>query len=128
MYAESGTRIASATGGASYRDEHRALAKGPAIVVGTPGRLLDHLERGSIDASQVQTVVLDEADRMLDLGFREDLERLFGCSSACRSNDPHIWCRRPFRAWCAHWRIGCSASPHTWKGRVSVRQTWTSST
>lgn len=77
LYAESGIPLATTTGGASYRDEHRALSKGPLIVVGTPGRLLDHLKRGSIDPSQVTTVVLDEADRMLDLGFREDLEALF---------------------------------------------------
>jgi ATP-dependent RNA helicase DeaD len=77
LYAEVGIRLATTTGGASYRDEHRALSKGPLVVVGTPGRLLDHLKRGSIDPSQVSTVVLDEADRMLDLGFREDLEQLF---------------------------------------------------
>src|SRR5262252_2037354 len=77
LYAEVGMRLATTTGGASYRDEHRALARGPAVIVGTPGRLLDHLQRGSIDPSQVGTVVLDEADRMLDLGFREDLEQLF---------------------------------------------------
>ena len=48
------------------------------MVVGTPGRLLDHLERGAIDASGVAVVVLDEADRMLDLGFREDIEKILG--------------------------------------------------
>ncbi len=77
LYAESGVRLATTTGGASYRDELRALAKAPAVVVGTPGRLLDHLKRGSIDASAVAAVVLDEADRMLELGFREDLEAIF---------------------------------------------------
>jgi ATP-dependent RNA helicase DeaD len=77
LYAEIGIRLATTTGGASYRDEHRALSKGPSVVVGTPGRLLDHLKRGSIEPSQVTTVVLDEADRMLDLGFRDDLEQLF---------------------------------------------------
>lgn len=77
LYADSAIPIASTTGGASYRDEHRALSRGPLVVVATPGRLLDHLERGSVDASHVRTVVLDEADRMLELGFREDLERIF---------------------------------------------------
>jgi ATP-dependent RNA helicase DeaD len=77
LYAESGGRLATTTGGASYRDELRALAKGPTVVVGTPGRLLDHLKRGSIDTSEVGAVVLDEADRMLELGFREDLEAIF---------------------------------------------------
>jgi ATP-dependent RNA helicase DeaD len=77
LYEDTGVQLATTTGGASYRDEHRALSRSPAIVVGTPGRLLDHLKRGSIDAGEVETVVLDEADRMLDLGFREDLESLF---------------------------------------------------
>jgi ATP-dependent RNA helicase DeaD len=77
LYAESGGRLATTTGGASYRDELRALAKGPSVVVGTPGRLLDHLKRGSIDTSEVAAVVLDEADRMLELGFREELEAIF---------------------------------------------------
>ncbi|HMJ16102.1 MAG TPA: DEAD/DEAH box helicase, partial [Polyangiaceae bacterium] len=76
LYAPMHLRIAAVTGGAVYRDEHRALSQGPAIVVGTPGRLLDHLDRGSIDASQVSAVVLDEADRMLDLGFRDELEAI----------------------------------------------------
>jgi ATP-dependent RNA helicase DeaD len=78
LYAGLGVRLAGVTGGASYREEHRALAAGPGVVVGTPGRLLDHLERGAIDASEVRAVVLDEADRMLDLGFREALESILG--------------------------------------------------
>ncbi|HVJ14502.1 MAG TPA: DEAD/DEAH box helicase [Polyangiaceae bacterium] len=76
LYAPLKLRIAAVIGGSSYRDEHRALAQGPAIVVGTPGRLLDHLKRGAIDPSALASVVLDEADRMLDLGFREDLEAI----------------------------------------------------
>ncbi len=56
------------------RREQRALADGCHIVVGTPGRLRDHLERGRLDSSRMRAVVLDEADEMLDLGFREDLE------------------------------------------------------
>ena len=76
LYAPLGVGVVAVTGGASYRDEHRALARNPGIVVGTPGRLLDHLNRGSLLASQVSTVVLDEADRMLDLGFREELEAI----------------------------------------------------
>jgi ATP-dependent RNA helicase DeaD len=76
LYARLGVRVASATGGASPRDERRALAAKPTVVVGTPGRMLDHLKRGAIDASHVGAVVLDEADRMLDMGFREDLEAI----------------------------------------------------
>ena len=76
LYAPLRARVASATGGSDVREERRAFAVGPAVVVGTPGRLLDHLNRGSIDPSQVGVVVLDEADRMLDLGFREELEAI----------------------------------------------------
>jgi ATP-dependent RNA helicase DeaD len=76
LYAPMHARVVTATGGASARDERRAFAGGPAVIVGTPGRLLDHLKRGSIDSSEVGAIVLDEADRMLDLGFREDLEAI----------------------------------------------------
>src|SRR4051812_13053527 len=78
LYAPLNVKVASVTGGAVYRDEHRALAAGPSVIVGTPGRMLDHLNRGSIDPSEVAAVVLDEADRMLDLGFREELEAILG--------------------------------------------------
>ncbi|MCL2723179.1 MAG: DEAD/DEAH box helicase [Polyangiaceae bacterium] len=70
-------RVVSVTGGASYRDERRALKQGPSIVVGTPGRLLDHLERSAIDPSALSAVVLDEADRMLDMGFRDAINAIF---------------------------------------------------
>jgi ATP-dependent RNA helicase DeaD len=82
LYAPLNAKVASATGGASYQDERRALALGPAVVVGTPGRLLDHLGRGSIDPSELGAIVLDEADRMLDLGFREDLEAILAYAPA----------------------------------------------
>lgn len=78
LYAPLGVRVVSVTGGASVRDERRALAGGPAVVVGTPGRLLDHLRRGAIDGKELGGVVLDEADRLLDMGFREDLEAILG--------------------------------------------------
>jgi len=71
-----GALTVSVTGGTSVRDERRDLARGPTVIVGTPGRLLDHLGRGAIDASGVRAVVLDEADRLLDMGFREDLEAI----------------------------------------------------
>jgi ATP-dependent RNA helicase DeaD len=70
--------VTAVTGGASYRDEHRALARQPEVIVATPGRLVDHLEQGSIDASMVEAVVLDEADRMLDMGFSEAIETILG--------------------------------------------------
>ena len=74
LYADAGASLASCVGGMDVRDERRALARGAHIVVATPGRLRDHIMRGSIDLTAVRSVVLDEADEMLDLGFREDLE------------------------------------------------------
>ena len=56
--------------------ERRALQGGAHIVVGTPGRLRDHLERGALDLSALRVAVLDEADEMLDMGFREELEEI----------------------------------------------------
>jgi ATP-dependent RNA helicase DeaD len=74
LYAGTGARIATCVGGMDYRAERRALDRGAQIVVGTPGRLRDHIERGGLDLSWLRAAVLDEADEMLDLGFREDLE------------------------------------------------------
>ncbi|MEE2567692.1 DEAD/DEAH box helicase [Hyphobacterium marinum] len=74
LYAETGARLASCVGGMDPRAERRALERGCHIAVGTPGRLRDHIERGALDLSELKAVVLDEADEMLDFGFREDLE------------------------------------------------------
>lgn len=74
LYAATGAQIATCVGGMDYRTERRALARGAGIVVGTPGRLRDHIERGGLDLAHLRVAVLDEADEMLDLGFREDLE------------------------------------------------------
>src|SRR5580698_7792016 len=76
LYAPLRVRVAAVTGGAGYVDQKRALASNPAVIVATPGRLRDALERGKIDATALAAVVLDEADSMLDLGFREDLEAI----------------------------------------------------
>jgi len=67
-------RVAPVYGGASIGEQFRRLAMGVDIVVGTPGRVLDHLERGSLDLSRLEVLVLDEADEMLDMGFIEDIE------------------------------------------------------
>lgn len=72
LYAKAGARMASCVGGMDMRDERRTLERGAHIVVGTPGRLRDHIQRGSLDMTGLQVIVLDEADEMLDLGFRED--------------------------------------------------------
>ncbi len=74
LYGRAGGRVETCVGGMDSRREQRALAAGAQIVVGTPGRLRDHLERGHLDLSVLEVVVLDEADEMLDLGFKEDLE------------------------------------------------------
>ncbi len=74
LYAGASAKIATCVGGMDYRTEKRALERGAHIVVGTPGRLRDHIERGSLDLSGLRASILDEADEMLDLGFREDLE------------------------------------------------------
>lgn len=74
LFERAGAVLASTVGGMDMRDERRALGRGAHIVVATPGRLRDHITRGSIDLSGLKAVVLDEADEMLDLGFREDLE------------------------------------------------------
>ncbi|WP_100260816.1 DEAD/DEAH box helicase [Qipengyuania seohaensis] len=84
LYAKAGLRIATCVGGMDASKERRALRAGPAIVVGTPGRLRDHLERGALDLSGLIGVVLDEADEMLDMGFRDDLEEILDASPETR--------------------------------------------
>ncbi|MBU9262039.1 DEAD/DEAH box helicase [Burkholderia multivorans] len=69
-------RTVSILGGVAYGQQLMLLAKNPEILVATPGRLLDHLERGRIDLSELKMLVLDEADRMLDMGFIEDIETI----------------------------------------------------
>ncbi|MDR2981676.1 MAG: DEAD/DEAH box helicase [Puniceicoccales bacterium] len=63
-------------GGQSYGRQFSALESGVQIIIGTPGRVLDHLERGSLRLDSLKMLVLDEADRMLDMGFREDIEQV----------------------------------------------------
>ena len=74
LYHYAGARVVSCVGGMDPRKEQRELADGAHIVVGTPGRLCDHLRRNRLDVSELKAVVLDEADEMLDMGFREDME------------------------------------------------------
>ncbi|MFM6951318.1 MAG: DEAD/DEAH box helicase [Novosphingobium sp.] len=76
LYAGTGATVTTCVGGMDPSRERRALYQGAHFVVGTPGRLRDHLERGALDLSALSFVVLDEADEMLDMGFREDLEEL----------------------------------------------------
>lgn len=78
LYGQAGAVVTTCVGGMDTRTERRALDRGAHIVVATPGRLCDHIKRGNIDLSDLRAVVLDEADEMLDLGFREDLEFILG--------------------------------------------------
>lgn len=84
LYAQTGARIVSCVGGMDPRTERQALNRGCHIVVGTPGRLRDHVERGALDLSTLQAVVLDEADEMLDMGFQEDLTFILDAAPAER--------------------------------------------
>ena len=84
LYARAGARIATCVGGMDASRERRALNQGVHIVVGTPGRLRDHLERGALDLENLRVAVLDEADEMLDMGFREDLEEILDATPETR--------------------------------------------
>ena len=84
LYAGTDAKLGTCVGGMDARKEARALGWGTHIVIGTPGRLKDHIDRGNLDLSQLKLVVLDEADEMLDMGFREDLEFILDQSPAER--------------------------------------------
>ncbi len=70
-------RVAVVYGGASYRDQIHDLKRGAEIVVGTPGRVQDHIERGTLKLDQIDYFILDEGDEMLDMGFVDDIEAIF---------------------------------------------------
>ena len=82
LYADTNARIVQCVGGMSVRAEQQQLSRGAHIVIGTPGRLCDHLTKGYLDLSGLKVAVLDEADEMLDLGFREELEQLLDATNA----------------------------------------------
>lgn len=75
-------------GGAGYGDQIRGLRQGAQIVVATPGRLIDHLERGTVKLDKVQTVVLDEADEMISMGFKDEIETIL---ETIPSESYNIW-------------------------------------
>ena len=77
-------KTVSVLGGMPYPVQNRMLAGQVDILVATPGRLIDHLDRGRIDFSRLEMLVLDEADRMLDMGFIDDVERIVGATPATR--------------------------------------------
>ncbi len=84
LFRPTGARIVACVGGMDAQRERRILQSGVQIVVGTPGRLRDHIERKALDVSALRIVVLDEADEMLDLGFREDLEFMLAAMPATK--------------------------------------------
>jgi ATP-dependent RNA helicase DeaD len=84
LYEKAGARVVSCVGGMDARQEQRALAAGCHIVAGTPGRLQDHINRGNLKLSECRVVVLDEADEMLDLGFKEELEFILNAAPPSR--------------------------------------------
>jgi ATP-dependent RNA helicase DeaD len=84
LYRYAGARVIACVGGMDPGRERRQLADGVHVVVGTPGRLRDHLERRALKVSELKAVVLDEADEMLDLGFREDLQFILETTPAER--------------------------------------------
>jgi ATP-dependent RNA helicase DeaD len=84
LFADTGARVLSCVGGMDIRREQHNLAHGAHVVVGTPGRLADHLDQRRLDLSRIRSVVLDEADEMLDLGFREELEALLNATPSDR--------------------------------------------
>ncbi|MBE1874956.1 DEAD/DEAH box helicase [Myceligenerans pegani] len=79
-----GVRVLPVYGGAPYMPQQRALRDGVHVVVGTPGRVMDHMERGSLVLDDVRFLVLDEADEMLRMGFAEDVEQIFSTAPAER--------------------------------------------
>ncbi len=79
-----GLQVLVLAGGQPIRPQMNALEKGAHVAVGTPGRVLDLLQRSALETKQLVTVVLDEADRMLDMGFREDMERILGATPPAR--------------------------------------------
>jgi ATP-dependent RNA helicase DeaD len=83
-----GIRAVAVYGGASYTDQIHGIKNGASIVVGTPGRVVDHINRGNIKLNNMKTLVLDEADEMISMGFKEELERIL---EAVPKEKSHIW-------------------------------------
>jgi ATP-dependent RNA helicase DeaD len=83
---KTGVREVPIFGGQSYERQFRALEGGAQIVIGTPGRVMDHMERGTLKLDNLKMVILDECDRMLDMGFRDDIEKILSETPATRQS------------------------------------------
>lgn len=107
LYADIRVGVCVVTGGTNIASERRQLARGPQVVVGTPGRLCDHLARGAIDLADAEAMVLDEADQMLELGFREALETLLSqLPASCRRHLVSATFPRPVLALASQFQKG----------------------
>ena len=113
------TRCIAVYGGKPIRSQITQLEKGCDIVVGTPGRVLDHLARGTLKLNGLQCVVLDEADRMLDIGFRPDIEKI--CVSVRMSVKLCYSVRRSIKA-LKDSLISIWSSHRSWTSRRSPKQ------
>ena len=74
---KSGFKVVCCYGGHDINVESRSLAYTPTLIIGTPGRILDHVTRGTIDTNSISTIILDEFDKALEFGFQEDMETIF---------------------------------------------------
>ena len=83
-----GLEVATFHGGVAYPPQQRALRNGIDVLVGTPGRIIDHLSEGKLDLSEVGYAVLDEADEMLNMGFKEDVETILQVRAPARPRPP----------------------------------------
>ena len=83
-----GVRALPVYGGTGYGDQIYGLKSGAQVVVGTPGRVVDHIEKGTLNLSSLETLILDEADEMISMGFKEDLEKVLEAAPKGQAN---IW-------------------------------------
>ncbi len=90
MFKPLGATVVSLTGGTSLGIDFRELKRNPQVLVGTPGRVRDHLERGSLELDRVQVVALDEADEMLAMGFEEEITAILEATPEEPPHSPRV--------------------------------------
>jgi len=125
LLGETDLNVGVVTGGTDVMRERRRLAKRPHILVGTPGRVLDHLRSGAFKCAAVRHVILDEADQMLDMGFRDELSAIVEQMPEVRRS--HL-VSATFPTRCRASRTRSKRTPCTWRGHSSGWPTRTSST
>jgi superfamily II DNA/RNA helicase len=129
-------RTVCLVGGAPFGPQFQAMRYNPEVMIATPGRLIDHMERGRIDFSRLEVLVLDEADRMLDMGFVEDIEHIVARTPATRQTMlfsatldgmvGRIAAQMTSRPSASRWRPGKSTRP-TSTSACSSPMTWATS-